>query len=45
MELTHDEVMDVLEMKYTSATSVGKTLPHGIDENADGNLMLKSTSR
>ena len=45
MKLTYDEVMDVLEIKHNSATSVGKTLPHGIDENTDGILMLKSTSR
>ena len=30
MELTYDELMDVLDIKYTSATSIGYTVPPGI---------------
>ena len=42
MELTFDEFMDVLELKYSNATSIGYTLTPGIFEIIDINLMLKS---
>ena len=42
MESTYDEIMDVLDKNQTSAPSIGSTLPSGIYENSDINLMLKS---
>ena len=42
MKLTHGEFMDVLHIKYTSATSIGYTLPRGICETSVINLKLKS---
>ena len=42
MELIYDEIMDVLDIKYISASSIGFTLAPGIDELSDPNLMLKS---
>ena len=42
MELTYDEIMDVLEIKYTSATSIGYTLPPGIYEISDLISMINS---
>ena len=42
MELTYDEILDVVDKKYTSATSIGYTLPHRINEITDNNLRLKS---
>ena len=41
MELKY-KIMDVLDMKYTSATSIGYTSPPGIYKTSDTNLMLKS---
>ena len=41
MQLTYDEIMDVLDIKYTSATPIGYTVPHGIYEISDFNFMLK----
>ena len=45
MELTYDEVMHLLDTKYTSATSIGYTLPPGIYEISYITLMLKSLLR
>ena len=42
MELTYEESRDVLDRKITSATSIGYTLPPGICEIRDNDLMLKS---
>ena len=42
MESTYDEIMDALDIKYTSATSNGYTLPSGLYETIDIFLMLKS---
>ena len=42
MELTDDKIMDVLDIKDTSATSIGCTLPPGINKISDNNLVLKS---
>ena len=35
MELTYDEIMDVLDINYTSATFIGYSFPPGIYENSD----------
>ena len=40
-EITYDELMDVFYIKFTSAVSVGSTLPPGINEANDITLMLK----
>ena len=42
MQFTHDEIVNTLEMKYIAASSIGYTLPPGICEIGDLNLMLKS---
>ena len=42
MELTYDEIMEVLDIKYTSGTPIGNTRPPGIYEISVINLMLKS---
>ena len=42
MELPYDEIMDVLDIKYTTATSIRYTLAPGIYENSDLSLKLKS---
>ena len=41
MEVSYDEFMDVLDMKYTSATSFGYTLQERIYEISNLNIMLK----
>ena len=40
MELTYDEFMDVLDIKYSRATSIGYTLPPGLYEIGDINSTL-----
>ena len=40
VELTYDQIMDVLDMKYTGAKSIGYTLPLGIHENSHNNSMI-----
>ena len=42
MELTYDEIMDVLDIKFTSATSIRYTLATGIYEVSENILLLKS---
>ena len=42
MDLTYKESMDVLDINYTSATSIGYTLPVGRNQIIDNDLMLKS---
>ena len=42
MELTYDEFMDVLDINFTSGTSVGNTIPPGFYKSSVINLMLKS---
>ena len=41
MDLTYDEIIDVLDIKYTSATSIGYTLPPGKYEINDLNKTLE----
>ena len=42
IELTYNEIMVVLDLKYARATSIEYNLPPGIYEISDNNLMLKS---
>ena len=42
MELTYDEIVNILDKKYFAGSTVGYTLPPGIYEISDLNLMLKS---
>ena len=42
MELTYDGNIDILDKKYIGASTTGYTLPRGIYEISDLNLMLKS---
>ena len=41
-ELTYDEFMEVLDIKYSNVTSIRYTLPHGIYKISDINFLLKS---
>ena len=41
LDLTFDEIMDVLDIKYTSETSIGCNLPPGIYEIIEIKLMVK----
>ena len=41
MEITYDEIMDVLEIKCTSASSTVCSLAPAIYEDIDNNLILK----
>ena len=41
-QLTYDEIIEILDLKYTPTTTIGYTLPPGICEIIDSNLMLKS---
>ena len=43
MELTCEEIVDVLEIRFTTATSTGYTLQPCIYEISDINLMSKSS--
>ena len=42
MELTYDEIVDILDIKYIPGSTIGYTLPPGLYEISDINLMLKS---
>ena len=42
MELTHVEILDILDVENTSGSTVGYTLPPGINKIDDISLMLKS---
>ena len=42
MELTYDEVVDVLDVKYIAGSTTGYTLQPGLYEHSDLNLMWKS---
>ena len=41
MELTYDEIVDRLDIKYIAGSTKGYTLPPGIYEISDLNLVLK----
>ena len=42
MELTYDEIVDNLDVKYIAGSIIGYTLTPGIYKITDFNLMLKS---
>ena len=42
-EMTYDEILDILDVNYVAASTVGYTLQPGIYEISDTNLMLKSS--
>ena len=41
MELTYDEIVDILNVKNTAGSFIGYTLPPGTDEISDINLIIK----
>ena len=42
MELTYDEIVDILDVKFIAGSTIGYTLPPGKNEITDIFLMLKS---
>ena len=42
LELTYSEIENIIVVKYNATTSIGYTLPPGIHEISDINLILKS---
>ena len=42
IEVTYDEIVDIMDVKYIAAATIGHTLQAGIYEITDINLMLKS---
>ena len=42
LELTYDEIVDILGINYIIGSTKGYTLPAGLYEITDFNLMLKS---
>ena len=43
MELTYDEIVDILDVKYIAGSTIGKTTALGISEISDISLILKSS--
>ena len=41
MEITYDETVDIIDIKYFVESTIGYTLPPGIYEVINLNLMLK----
>ena len=42
LQLTYDEIIDILDVKYIAGSTIGYTLLPGVYEISDINLMLKS---
>ena len=42
MELTYNEIVDTLDVKYNVGLTIGYTLPPGINEIGNFDLMLES---
>ena len=42
LQVTYDEIVDILDVKFIAGSTKGFTLPSGIYEISDINLMLKS---
>ena len=42
IQLTYDESIDILDVKYNAGSTIGDTLPPSIYEISDINLMIKS---
>ena len=41
-QVTHNEIIDILDLKFIPTTTIGYTLPTGMYETIDSNLMLTS---
>ena len=41
MELTYDEIVDILDVKHIDGSTIGYTLPSGIYEMSDFNSMIE----
>ena len=41
MELSYNEIVDILDVKYNAGSNIGYTIPPGKFEIGDINLMLK----
>ena len=42
MQLTYDEIVDLLDVKYIAGSTNGYTILPGVDELSEINLMMKS---
>ena len=42
MQLTYNEIVDILNVKYFAGSTIGYTLPPGVYKIKDINLLLKS---
>ena len=42
LQLTNEEIVEILDVKYLAGSTKGYTLPTGIYETSDNNLLLKS---
>ena len=42
LQITYDEIIGILDVKYISGSTIGYTIPPGVYEISDINLMLKS---
>ena len=42
LQLTYDEIVDILDVKYNDGSTTGYTMPVGVYKVSDINLMLKS---
>ena len=42
LQLTYDEIIDKLDVKYITGSTKGNTLPPGINENLDNNFFFNS---
>ena len=42
IELTYDEIEDILDVKYIAGSALGYTIPPRKYETSDTNLMMKS---
>ena len=41
MELIYDEIVDILDVKLVAGSTNGYTIPHGMYEISDLNLMIR----
>ena len=42
LQLTYNKIIDILDVKYIAGSTIGYTLPRGVYEISDINLILKS---
>ena len=43
LRLTYDKIIDILIVKHIAGSTIGYTLPPGVYESSDFNLILKSS--